>query len=91
MRVAQVNTTDIRDAIRLGCGTMSMVFNRDDGDVPRDSVGGRKSGIGDLHLRTKFALLNTDPSNLSASLHVRMPTGDAHNLQGINMYGGKLG
>ena len=29
-----INTTDIRDAIRLGCRTMSNVFNADDNDVP---------------------------------------------------------
>ena len=33
-RVSNVNTTDIVDAIRLGCRTMSSVFNADDGDVP---------------------------------------------------------
>lgn len=29
-----VNTADIRDAIRLGCRTMSSVFNADDDDIP---------------------------------------------------------
>ena len=29
-----INTTDIRDAIRLGCRTMSSVFNADDNGVP---------------------------------------------------------
>ena len=29
-----VNTTDIIDAIRLGCRTMSSIFNADDGDLP---------------------------------------------------------
>lgn len=29
-----VNTTDIRSAIELGCQTMGSVFNRDDGDIP---------------------------------------------------------
>ena len=33
-RVSDVNTTDIRDAIRLGCRTMSNVFNADDNDIP---------------------------------------------------------
>ena len=32
--VANVNTTDIQDAIRLGCRTMSSVFDADDGNVP---------------------------------------------------------
>ena len=29
-----VNTTDIRDAIRLGCRTMCSAFNADDSDIP---------------------------------------------------------
>ena len=33
-RLDDVNTTDIHDAIRLGCRTMQNVFNRDDGQVP---------------------------------------------------------
>ena len=33
-RVKDVNTTDILDAIRLGCRTMSSVFNADDGNIP---------------------------------------------------------
>jgi len=39
-RVENVNTTDIRDAIRLGCRTMCSVFDADDHDVPffRSSV-----------------------------------------------------
>lgn len=34
MKVAQVNTTDIAAAIRLGCRTMQRVFNADDDQVP---------------------------------------------------------
>jgi len=34
MKVANVNTTSIRDAITLGCHTMSSVFNADDNDIP---------------------------------------------------------
>jgi hypothetical protein len=33
-RVKNVNTTDIRSAVELGCRTMSSVFDRDDNDVP---------------------------------------------------------
>ena len=33
-RVNDVNTTNILDAIRLGCRTMSSVFNADDDNVP---------------------------------------------------------
>ena len=33
-KLNDVNTTDIRDAIRLGCRTMCNVFNADDNDIP---------------------------------------------------------
>jgi hypothetical protein len=33
-KLDHVNTTDIGDAIRLGCRTMSSVFNADDHDIP---------------------------------------------------------
>ena len=34
VKLNHVNTTDIREAIRLGCRTMSSVFNADDDDIP---------------------------------------------------------
>src|ERR1019366_8342369 len=34
VRVKNVNTTSIRDAVSLGCRTMSSVFDRDDHDIP---------------------------------------------------------
>jgi hypothetical protein len=34
MRLANVNTSDIRAAVELGCRTMSSVFNADDNDIP---------------------------------------------------------
>lgn len=34
MKLKDVNTTDIADAIRLGCATMQRVFNADDGGIP---------------------------------------------------------
>ncbi len=34
MKVSNVNTTDIKAAIELGCRTMSNVFNADDNDIP---------------------------------------------------------
>ena len=33
-KIKDVNTTDIRDAIRLGCHTMCNSFNADDADIP---------------------------------------------------------
>lgn len=34
MRLANVNTSDIRAAVKLGCGVMGAVFNADDHDIP---------------------------------------------------------
>jgi hypothetical protein len=34
VKVSNVNTTDIESAIKLGCRTMSNVFNADDNDIP---------------------------------------------------------
>ena len=34
MKLSNVNTTDIKAAIELGCRTMSNVFNADDNDIP---------------------------------------------------------
>ena len=33
-RLQDVNITDVRSAIELGCRTMSSVFNADDNDIP---------------------------------------------------------
>ena len=33
-RLSNVNTTDILESIRLGCQTMSSIFNADDNDIP---------------------------------------------------------
>ena len=33
-KLSDVNTRDIRDAIELGCRTMSSVFDSDDRDIP---------------------------------------------------------
>ncbi len=33
-KLSTVNSTDILDAIRLGCQTMSKVFNADDNNIP---------------------------------------------------------
>ena len=34
MKLSNVNSTDIKAAIELGCRTMSNVFNADDNDIP---------------------------------------------------------
>ena len=38
VRLSDVNTTDIADAVRLGCNTMCHVFNADDNGIPFFSV-----------------------------------------------------
>ena len=43
-KVSDVNTTDILDAIRMGCRMMCSVFNADDNDVPYFRVVARPEG-----------------------------------------------
>ena len=67
-RVRDVNTTDIRDAIRLGCRTMASVFNADDHDLPffgsqvRPDPRLSSGGLSDAHVpgRHLNALLNAE-------------------------------
>ena len=65
-QLADINTTDIADAIRLGCRCMSLAFNSQDGDMP---YGGAKvrpvaelSGSFESHIpgRHLNALLNAE-------------------------------
>ncbi len=63
-----MNTTDIRDAIRLGCRTMASVFNADDHDLPyfgsqvRPDPRLSGGGLSDAHVpgRHLNALLNAE-------------------------------
>jgi len=67
-RVRDVNTTDIRDAIRPGCRTMASVFNADDRDLPyfgsqvRPDPRLSGGGLSDAHVpgRHLNALLNAE-------------------------------
>jgi len=68
-RLRNVNTTDIKDAIRMGCHTMQSIFNADDNDLPfmlaqvRPDVSlGFSAGHSDAHLpgRHLNALLNAE-------------------------------
>ncbi len=46
-QLKDVNTTDIRDAIRLGCQNMCKSLNADDGDIPYGSARVRpEAGLG---------------------------------------------
>jgi len=66
--VRDVNTTDIRDAIRPGCRTMASVFNADDRDLPyfgsqvRPDPRLSGGGLSDAHVpgRHLNALLNAE-------------------------------
>ena len=49
-RVSDVNTTDIVDAIRLGCRSMQQMFNADDGDIPHFRVIVRPAAYLDMSL-----------------------------------------
>jgi hypothetical protein len=67
-RLRDVNTTDILDAIRLGCSTMQNIFNADDNNLPfmlarvRPDVSLAFSGDSDAHLpgRHLNALLSAE-------------------------------
>jgi hypothetical protein len=41
------------------------------------------TGVGDLQLRTKFALLQGEPLDFAGGLNLRVPTGDEDDFQGI--------
>ena len=67
-RVKDVNTTDIEDAIRLGCDTMQRIFNADDNDRPymiasarpEAGLGGSATWGGHIPGRHLNALLNAE-------------------------------
>ena len=65
-RLADVNTTDIRDAIRLGCQAMGNVFNLDDNGIPYGGASVRPvaklAGSSEAHTpgRHLNALLNAE-------------------------------
>lgn len=68
-RLRNVNATDIRDAIRLGCNTMQSIFNADDDNLPfmlaqvrPDASLAFSAGHSDAHLpgRHLNALLNAE-------------------------------
>ena len=66
IQLKDVNTTDIRDAIRLGCQNMCNVFNADDGDIPYGGAAvrpeARLGGSSEAHSpgRHLNALLNAE-------------------------------
>lgn len=44
---------------------------------------GDKAGVGDIQIRTKYHVLETNGFNLAGGLNLRIPTGDEDNFQGL--------
>ena len=62
MQLRDVNTTDIGDAIRLGCQAMSRAFNADDADMPYGGAQVRPEAFlrGSMEGHMPGRLLNAD-------------------------------
>ena len=94
-KLLDVNTTDLRDAIRLGCRTMASVFNADDNDVPFFSSQVRPtarlgfSRNSDAHVpgRHLNALLNAEDA---AGIDIDEAAVDKHARAAFFSYGGPL-
>jgi hypothetical protein len=69
---------------RLASGVDPFIIHAfDDGGVARDyPESGSADGIGDILVRAKYNLKNSDSAGFAAALDVRLPTGDEENLLG---------
>jgi hypothetical protein len=81
---------------RLGTGTATTVHFFRDPDAPDGigsnrsfDAGGSASGLGDLIVRVKGAVMREGPRGLAVGLDMRMPTGDERNLLGSGAFGVK--
>jgi hypothetical protein len=54
------------------------------------STNGSATGIGDIILRTKYAIVQAPAARLAAALDLRLPSGDADNLLGTGTTQGKI-
>lgn len=95
-KLNNVNTTDIREAIRLGCRTMCSVFNADDNDIPffsssvRPTAGlGFSSAHSEAHVpgRHLNALLNAEAA---AGMQIEETCIDKHTRAAFFSYSGPL-
>jgi len=98
MKLADVNTTDIREAIRLGCATMGRVFDADDGEgyVPFFDVFVRPQarmafspGASECHVpgRHLNALLNAEDA---AGIKIDEDAVERHARAAYYSYGGPI-
>jgi hypothetical protein len=77
---------------RLATGVDPFIIHAfDDGGTTRDfEESGSADGIGDVLVRTKFNLKNSDNVGFAAALDLRLPTGDEENLLGAGATQTKL-
>ena len=94
-KLDDVNTTDIREAIRLGCRTMQSVFNADDVNVPfggsvvRPRMATRFGALGEAHITGRHlnALLNAEDA---AGIELCEAAVDNHRRAAYLSYSGPL-
>ena len=95
-KLNDLNTTDIRDAIRLGCRTMCSVFNRDDDNIPffgsqvlPEAVLSFSSAHSEAHVpgRHLNALLSAEDA---IGIELNEVCIDAHTRAAVLSYGGPI-
>jgi hypothetical protein len=81
---------------RLGTANATTIHFFRDPDAPGGigsersfAAGGSASGLGDLIVRVKGAVMREGPRGLAVGLDMRMPTGDERNLLGSGAFGVK--
>ncbi len=62
-------------------------FDPVDQDSPDDAVSDSNTGIGDILVRSKYHMWKSGSTQLAGTLELRLPTGDADNLRGIDRLG----
>lgn len=76
---ADVNAT----VLRLASGTTSPIHTFPNGTTSQGfAVSGKKTGIGDVLLRTKYRFMEAPGGGMALGVDVRVPSGDAENLLG---------
>jgi hypothetical protein len=61
-------------------------FDPVDGDRPDDSVDGDAQGIGDMIVRLKYFLRETEIADVAVAADLKIPTGDEKNLLGADAF-----
>lgn len=96
MQLNNVNTTDVRDAIRLGCQTMCSVFNADDNHIP--FFGSRVRPAAELSFSWAYSEAHVPGRHLNALLNAENVAGimldedciDHHAQAAFFSYGGSV-